>query len=92
MSEDDYYYVDPGDDQAADPEEAEEGPRYAWKVVSVIIIVLILLLNLILVGIIVFKRTFGNDLINKGRLNAFRLQSDCIQGSFQLYYVSVLWT
>ena len=68
LPDSDYIYDDLTADEPEDPEEAEEGPRFAWKVVSIIIIVLTLLLNLILVGIILVKRTFGNDLINKALL------------------------
>ena len=63
MSEDDYYYDDPGDggtgaggpDDQNPAEYDESGPRFAWKVTSIIIVVLTLLLNLILVGVIVVK-------------------------------------
>ena len=64
MSEDDYYYDDPGDggtggiaaaDDQNPAEYDESGPRFAWKVTSIVIVVLTLLLNLILVGVIVVK-------------------------------------
>ena len=64
MSEDDYYYDDPGGDRgtgAGGPDDQnpaehdESGPRFAWKVTSIVIVVLTLLLNLILVGVIVVK-------------------------------------
>jgi len=80
MSEEEYYYDDlsgpPPDygdsggiaevDDTAD--EDESGPRFAWKITSIIIVVLTLLLNLILVGVILVKRTSSNDLINKALL------------------------
>jgi len=79
MSEDDYYYDDPGDgtgesntavddSEYDDSEYDESGPRFAWKITSIVIVVLTLLLNLILVGVIVVKRTSGNDLVNKAVL------------------------
>merc|ERR1711963_1041796 len=62
----------PGGIAAADDqkpaENDESGPRFAWKVTSIVIVVLTLLLNLILVGVIVVKRTSGNDLVNKAVL------------------------
>jgi len=66
----DYYYDDLGESSASggNDEESEEGPRFAWKITSIIIITLTLLLNIILVGVILFKRTFANDLINKALL------------------------
>ena len=79
--EDYYYYDDPGGplDQPVlaggvsttetipyDPLE-EENARYAWEVVSWIIVALTLILNLVIVGVIVINRN-ANSVINKGKL------------------------
>ena len=52
-----------------DPED-EEGPRFAWKVVSCIIVALTLLLNIVIVGVIVVNRN-ANSVVNKGK-NTYR--------------------
>jgi hypothetical protein len=79
--EDDYYYDDPGDPLNQpilaegvsttetvpyDPKE-EDNARYAWEVVSWIIVALTLILNLVIVGVIVVNRN-ANSVINKGKL------------------------
>ena len=78
MADDDVYWYDdvgsegdsgsiPDVDYESDEDNDESGPRFAWKVTSIIIVVLTLLLNLILIGVILVKKTSGNDLINKGK-------------------------
>ena len=49
-----------------DPSE-EDGPRYAWKVTSWIIVALTLILNLVIVIVIVINRN-ANSVINKGKI------------------------
>ena len=82
MADDDVYWYDDvgseGDsgsipivDYESDEDNDESGPRFAWKVTSIIIVVLTLLLNLILIGVILVKKTSGNDLINKGKQTIF---------------------
>ena len=57
MSEEDY--------TIPEDQEDEEGPRFAWKVVSCIIVALTLLLNIVVVGVIVVNRN-ANSVVNKG--------------------------
>ena len=81
--EDNYWYddLDPGDPSVQpvleggvsttetvpfDPSE-EEDARYAWEVVSWIIVALTLILNLVIVGVIVVNRN-ANSVINKGKI------------------------
>ena len=64
----DYYYDDPGDEQQQTSlysAEEEVSARFAWKVVSWIIVALALILNLVIVGVIIAKRN-ANSVINKG--------------------------
>ena len=68
--QDDYWYDDPGGTNAQGsgeaPEEAdEEGPRYAWKVASWIVVALTLIMNIIIVGVIIINRN-ANSVVNKG--------------------------
>ncbi len=62
--DDEYTYDD--NNNPRDEEEDDSGKRTAWEVLSWIALVLTLILNLVLVGIIVFRRNFFN-LVNKGK-------------------------
>ena len=59
-------------DDPYDPAD-EESARYAWKVVSWIIVALTLVLNLVIVAVIVINRN-ANSVINKGKVRSKYLE------------------